>query len=72
MFCEERTALLEVLTGRYDETPAALGIASSGGLVEVLTSGSGTWTIIVTSPQGVSCVVAAGEIWRNFRTEPET
>ena len=40
----------------------ALGLASNGGLLEVLTSGNGgTWTIILTMPNGVSCLVAAGK-----------
>jgi hypothetical protein len=31
----------------------------------VLTTGNGTtWSIIVTTPQGMSCLVAAGEGWK--------
>lgn len=71
MFCEERTALLETLADKYHDMPAALGLASNGGLLEVLTSAGGSWTIIVTSPHGVSCVLAAGESWKTYRTEPE-
>jgi hypothetical protein len=42
-------------------------VTNSGGLVEVLSDGKGgTWTIIVTTPQGMSCLVAAGEGWRNM------
>ena len=39
------------------------------------TSGDGTtWTIIMTSPQGMSCVMAVGEAWQsraNVSTDPE-
>ena len=46
-----------------------------GGVVEILTSPDGnTWTIIVTTPQGMSCLVAAGEGWRAVEqdlVEPE-
>ncbi len=38
---------------------------ASGALVELLTTKDGTtWTIILTSPQGRSCLIASGEGWR--------
>jgi len=41
-----------------------MGIANYGGLVEILSSQSGTsWTIILTMPNGVTCMIAAGENW---------
>ncbi len=41
-----------------------MGLASSGGVVEVLTNEKGSsWSIIVTMPSGVTCLVAAGEGW---------
>ena len=65
--CKERGDVLALLAKKYQEAPVAAGVTSSGGLVEVLTTGNGaTWTIIVTTPQGMSCLVAAGEGWRNI------
>lgn len=73
--CNERTQVLELLAQKYKETPVAFGVTNTGGLVEVLSDGKGgTWTIIVTTPQGMSCLVAAGEGWRNMQqvaAEPE-
>ncbi len=73
--CNERDNVLELLSKKYQETPIAAGVTNTGGLVEVLTDHkSGTWTIIVTTPQGMSCLVAAGEGWRNMvqvSMEPE-
>ena len=63
--CNTRASVLALLAGKYGEAPVAVGIANGGGLVEVLASPDGeSWTIIVTSPQGVSCLVAAGHGWR--------
>ncbi len=73
--CNERDNVLDLLAKKYQETPIAAGVTNTGGLVEVLTDiKSGTWTIIVTTPQGMSCLVAAGEGWRNMEQislEPE-
>jgi hypothetical protein len=63
--CDQRDSVLQVLQQKYKEQPVALGVTHNGGLVEVLTTEDGTtWSIIVTTPQGMSCLVAAGEGWR--------
>ena len=73
--CDDRDKVLSHLAKKYSEAPIAAGVTTSGGLVEVLTDEEGgTWTIIVTTPQGWSCLLAAGEGWRTFErvvTEPE-
>ena len=43
----------------YDQ----LGL-KNGNVVEVLRSEERTWTIIMTAPNGVSCVLAIGEHWQ--------
>lgn len=63
--CNKRDNVLTLLANKYKEAPVAVGVTNTGGLVEVLSTGDGnTWTIIVTTPQGMSCLVAAGEGWR--------
>ena len=63
--CDQRDSVLQILEQKYKEAPVALGVTHNGGLVEVLSTGNGTtWSIIVTTPQGMSCLVAAGEGWR--------
>ncbi len=63
--CAARVKVLGHLAKKYGEAPVAIGVTNKGGLVEVLTSvGGDTWTLIVTTPQGISCLVAAGEGWR--------
>ncbi len=66
--CAPRASVLGQLAAKYNEAPIAIGVTSQGGLVEVLTTPDGrTWTIIVSSPDGMSCLVASGEGWRNLR-----
>ena len=77
--CNERDNVLKLLSSKYSESPVAVGVTNNGGLVEVLKTApeakSDTWTIIITSPQGVSCLIAAGEGWRavqQIAQDPET
>lgn len=77
--CNQREDVLKLLSEKYKESRIAFGVTHNGGLVEVLKSTKeskeDTWTIIITSPQGVSCLVAAGEGWRKMEellTDPET
>lgn len=60
--CTARDEVLGHLNNKYSEAPVAMGLANNGGVIEVLSSGAGTtWTIIITMPSGVSCLLAAGE-----------
>lgn len=73
--CNERDDVLELLGKKYGETASAVGVTNTGGLLEVLNDPKdGSWTIILSTPQGMSCLVAAGEGWRNMEQindEPE-
>ena len=63
--CDKRDKVLDLLAEKYKEAPVALGVTNNGGLVEVLSTNEGTtWSIIVTAPDGKSCLVAAGENWQ--------
>ena len=65
--CNERATLIEQLDSRYAEAPVAMGLASNGSLIEILTSGSGTtWTILMTMPDGTACLIAAGQEWETI------
>lgn len=61
--CNPRAEILTQLSDRYKEAPTGMGLTASGQVLELLSSENGTWTIIVTNPQGVSCVLAVGEAW---------
>lgn len=69
--CRERDQVLDMLSDKFDEDRVAIGLTEAGGLVEVLSAREGgTWTIIVTSPGGISCLVAAGTDWQSIKTRP--
>jgi hypothetical protein len=69
--CAPRDAILERLAAKYGEVPVAAGVTDRALLIEVLVSGDGgSWTIIATSPAGASCLIAAGEGWRDVAAKP--
>ncbi len=65
--CTTRAEVTKQLDSRYSETPVSIGLARNGGVIEVFSSGDGsTWTMIITMPDGLSCMLAAGEAWENL------
>ena len=64
--CGERSRFLDQLQQQYGENPTAIGLVSNGSLLEVLTSTKGSWTILVTQPSGVTCLVASGDAWETL------
>jgi hypothetical protein len=66
--CAPRPEILKQLSKQFNEAPVALGLANNGSLIELLTSDNGsTWTIMVSRPNGSSCLVAAGEGWEKLK-----
>ncbi len=63
--CDQRDKIVEWLAVKYKEAPIATGVSSNGRLIEVLSTHDGdTWTVMFTSPDGNSCVIASGQGWR--------
>ncbi len=61
--CHQRAKFVTELGRKFLEAPIAYGLTSSGQIVEILSSGTGSWTMIITSTDGNSCAVAAGQSW---------
>lgn len=63
--CGPRDKIVSALSKNYKETPVAIGVTQGGGLIEVLTSPDGkTFSILITAPDGTSCLVSSGQGWR--------
>lgn len=61
--CGPRHSLVADLDRNFDEGLMFRGVTNLGNLVEVFTSGKGSWTILVDHPGGFSCVISAGSLW---------
>lgn len=65
--CGERKAVIARLADGYGESRQSIGMAPQGRVVEVFASlETGTWTITVTMPNGMTCLVASGQSYENL------
>jgi len=63
--CAPRKEVINQLSAKFGEEPVAIGVSDSGRLIEILAGqAGGTFTVILTTPQGLSCIVLTGESWQ--------
>lgn len=64
MGCAKPDQIAATLRDDYAEQPVATGVQENGALLQVWASkGGATWTVVVTLPTRLSCIVAAGKSW---------
>ena len=62
--CAPRDEVIKRLIETYGETRQGIGLARQGAVMEVYASNqSGSWTITVTLPDGMTCLVASGQAY---------
>ncbi len=60
--CAPRADVVQRLAEIYGETRRSIGIARQGAVMELFASDqSGSWTITITMPEGVTCLIATGQ-----------
>ena len=57
--CGDHKTVSDRLKKSHDEAPVSMGITIGGGVIEVYASEGGTWTLVITQPNGLSCLIAA-------------
>lgn len=66
--CGPSKGVIASLKARYGETPAAFGLMHNGSLFQIFATPDGkTWTAVVATPEGQSCIVNAGQGWEGHR-----
>ncbi|MFC4671139.1 hypothetical protein ACFO5X_21495 [Seohaeicola nanhaiensis] len=69
--CAPRDVVVERLADGYGESRQSIGIGAQGAVVEVFAStDTGTWTITVTTPAGLTCLVASGQSFEALAEGP--
>lgn len=69
VICEPTGRMHEKLTRQFGSHRAATGTRGPEQIMEVWTSKSGAWTMVVTYATGTSCIVAMGDDWLSHVTE---
>lgn len=65
--CAPRDTVLQRLAEAYGETRRSVGLGRDNSMMEVYASEeSGSWTITVTTPNGMTCLVASGQSFETF------
>ena len=66
MQCLPSQAMGRVLFDQYRETQVAAGVLATGQgqyIANLFKSELGTWTLVITNPESVSCVLGYGDRW---------
>lgn len=62
--CAPREIVVERLKGSFGEGLAAGGLRSESQVLEIWAAPeTGTWTVLMTRADGITCVVASGTNW---------
>lgn len=62
--CAPREIAVAKLKQHYGEGQIGIGIGSRGAAVlEIFVAEMGTWTVLVTRRNGISCIAASGDNW---------
>ncbi len=62
--CGARDRLVATLKSTHHERLSGIGLVNSRSVFELWTAaGEGSWTVLVTHANKVSCIVAAGRNW---------
>ncbi len=70
--CAPREAVIEMLADQYGESRHVIGMTEDGLVMEVFgNTDSGTWTLTITRPDGLTCFVAAGQSFETISEAPQ-
>ena len=68
--CTDRETMVSALTNKFKETRQGIGLVSNRRILELYVSDIGSWTVVFSSPDGISCIGAAGKHWQTL--SPDT
>jgi len=67
MLCGEHEDIVQALKLNWQEDRTAIGLSSTGAVMEVYSSAEGTWTLLMTTPEGSTCLISAGEYFETIK-----
>ena len=63
--CGEHNKILRQLEEKYNEVVKHAAITGRGALVELTVAPNGSWSMLVTIPDGPTCLVLSGDSWQD-------
>lgn len=72
VLCAERGDAIKSLEEHYSEKPFSRGLTGMGVVLELFISEDQTFTLLMTQPNGISCVVATGSNWEKLPVSRNT
>ncbi len=64
--CGKRADMVDQAAEKYGEIRRGGGLVGAQAIIELYVSEeTGTWTIFQTTPNGLTCLMAAGESWQD-------
>lgn len=67
MVCSDHAKIVKRLQDGYQEIRAGVGLAANGALIELYTSETDTFTIVLVRPNGMACLMAVGDGWSEIK-----
>ena len=65
--CADRAHIVSLLRKQFGERLTGYGLSPSGIVFEIYTAANGGWSLIITTADGTSCVVASGDNWQTVK-----
>ena len=66
--CANRSEMVEKLNARFGESRQSIGLTPGGQALEIFAHAeTGTWTILLTLPNGTSCMMASGHAYQAIK-----
>lgn len=66
LVCGGHDSFASYLNDVHQEHLQSIGLTDGGLLLEVFVSPGGTWTILMTTPEGLACLLASGQSWESL------
>lgn len=63
--CGDHKDFVNTLAVKFQEHRLGLGLVDQSHVVELFVSKKGTWTMLLTTPAGKTCVLATGQDWQS-------
>jgi hypothetical protein len=64
--CGDHDQIVTALGNKYKESPRAYGLVGQSYLLELFTSKEGSWTMLMSPPHGLTCILASGLSWEEL------